>query len=355
MFSDVPPSMPAGLLETQAGVVSTGQLTGSDVAIELAKKRVRAGRWQRLHRGVFAVFSGPVNRQAQIWGALLRCGTGATASHVTAAELEALCERIDERVHVTIPAHRRVRGRYEGIVVHHAHRLGQSRHPTKLPQRTRIEATVLDLVDVSETGREVEAWIVAACQTRLTVPTRLAAALAARKKIKWRGMTEAMLLDVAEGAQSMLELEFLRSVERAHRLPRGDRQRRLAARRVIWIDVDYEPFRTRVELDGRLGHEGAGRFRDRRRDNRATVGRTWSLRYGHAEVFGTPCAVAAEVSLVLRERGWAGTAVPCGPGCGLPSASPVIIGSSVLGRTRRADDHRGAGAGTPCHESHSAA
>jgi hypothetical protein len=319
-FSDAPSSIPAGLLEAQAGIVSAAQLTGSGVSIELAKKRALAGRWQRIHRGVFAVFSGPVNRQAQIWAALLRCGTGATASHVTAAELDGLCERVDERVHVTIPAHRRVRGRYEGIVVHHAHRLGRSRHPTRLPRRTRIEATVLDLVDVSDTAREVEAWIVAACQKRLTTPTRLGGALAERKKITWRGMAEAMLLDVAHGAQSMLELQFLRSVERAHRLPRGDRQRRVAMRRVIWIDVDYEPFRTRVELDGRLGHEGEGQFRDRRRDNRATVGRTWSLRYGHAEVFGDPCAVAAEVSLVLRERGWAGTATACGPYCSLTRA-----------------------------------
>ena len=186
-FSDVPSSIPASLLETQAVIVSAAQLTGSGVSIELAKKRARAGRWQRIHRGVFAVFSGPVNRQAQVWAALLRCGTGATASHVTAAELEALCERVDERVHVTIPAHRRVRGRYEGIVVHHAHRLGRSRHPTRLPRRTRVEATVLDLVDVSETAREVEAWIVAACQKRLTTPTRLGGALAERKKITWRG------------------------------------------------------------------------------------------------------------------------------------------------------------------------
>jgi predicted transcriptional regulator of viral defense system len=313
-FSDVPSSIPAGLLETQAGIVSVVQLSASGVSIELAKKRAMAGRWQRIHRGVFAVFSGPVNRPAQVWAALLRCGTGATASHVTAAELDALCERVDERIHVTIPAHRRVRGRYEGIVVHHAHRLGRSRHPTRLPRRTRIEATVLDLVDVSETAREVEAWIVAACQKRLTTPTRLGAALAERKKITWRAMAEAMLLDVAHGAQ------FLRSVERAHRLPRGDRQRRVAMRRVIWIDVDYLPFRTRVELDGRLGHEGEGQIRDRRRDNRATVGRTWSLRYGHAEVFGDPCAVAAEVSLVLRERGWAGTAAACGTDCGLTRA-----------------------------------
>jgi hypothetical protein len=135
-------------------------------------------------------------------------------------------------------------------------------------------------------------------------------------------MVEAMLVDVAVGAQSPLELVYLRDVERAHGLPRGDRQVRVAGRRVIWIDVDYDGFATRVELDGRLGHQGEGRFRDRRRDNRAVVGGIWSLRYGFAETFGSPCEVAIEVALVLRERGWAGWPRPCGPACPLEGGLP---------------------------------
>ena len=82
-----------------------------------------------------------------------------------------------------------------------------------------------------------------------------------------------MLVDVAEGAQSPLELTYLRDVERAHGLPTGSRQVRVAGRRVIWVDVDYEEYSTRVELDGRLGHQGEGRFRDRRRDNGAVMAR----------------------------------------------------------------------------------
>jgi hypothetical protein len=69
-------------------------------------------------------------------------------------------------------------------------------------------------------------------------------------------MLEASLLDVAEGARSPLELAFLRNVERAHGLPRSERQLRWGGRRVIWIDVDHLLFRTRVELDGQLGHQG---------------------------------------------------------------------------------------------------
>ncbi|MGH8776070.1 MAG: hypothetical protein ACRDWI_13190 [Jiangellaceae bacterium] len=296
------PAWPRGLIELieiQHGVVSVNQLVDWSVGVDLAQARAASGRWQRPHRGVYATFSGGLDRPA---------------------ELDGLTDVVDENVHVTVPAHRRVRGRYAGIVVHYARRLDESRRPGTSPPRTRIVDTVLDLVDTARTARAAEAWIATACQKRLTTPDRLAESLMRRKKIGWRAMAEAMLLDVAEGAHSMLELAFLRSVERAHGLPRGDRQRRRTGRRVIWIDVDYEPYQTRAELDGRLGHDGDGRFRDRRRDNRATVDGAWSLRYGHAEVFGTPCSVAAELALVLRDRGWTGRARPCGDGCAVTAA-----------------------------------
>ncbi len=203
------------------------------------------------------------------------------------------------------------------MVIHYAHRLAETRHPSKNPPRTRIDDTVLDLTDTSHSPRAVAGWVTQACQKRLTTPERLAAALARRKKIKWRPMLEAMLIDVAEGAQSPLELKYLRAVEQAHGLPKGTRQRRNSFARVIWIDVHYGEFRTVVELDGRVGHEGDGQFRDRRRDNRSTRQGLWTLRYGHAETFGTPCDVAAEVAGVLHKQGWRGAPRPCSSGCPL--------------------------------------
>jgi hypothetical protein len=41
-----------------------------------------------------------------------------------------------------------------------------------------------------------------------------------------------------------------------------------------------------VELDGRIGHEAEGRFRDMERDNATTVDRLDGLRYGWGRVFG---------------------------------------------------------------------
>jgi hypothetical protein len=38
------------------------------------RTRVRSGRWQRLHRGVYVAFSGDPARETVLWAALLRPG-----------------------------------------------------------------------------------------------------------------------------------------------------------------------------------------------------------------------------------------------------------------------------------------
>jgi len=79
--------------------------------------------------------------------------------------------------------------------------------------------------------------------------------------------------------------------------------------------VRYDPFRLVVELDGRVGHEGMGRFRDMRRDNGSTVAGDATLRYGWADVVGRRCQVAGQVGSVLTARGWTGRLRRC-PQCG---------------------------------------
>lgn len=305
------------LSATQAGLVTRTQVLDCGLRPKFIAAQLSAGRWQRVHVGVFATFTGPLSDDARIWAAILRAGPGAVASHQTAAFLDGLADSLDETIHVTVAADRHVRSRIKGVRVHYAHRLDSSRHPAKSTPRTRVEDTVLDLVDVTRSAADVESWVTRAIQRRRTNPTRLAESLTGRKKIRWRAMLESMLVDVASGAETPLELRYLRAVERAHGLPTGDRQVRVAGARVVWVDVDLDAFDLRIELDGRLGHVEEGAFRDRRRDNRATLGGKATLRYGHADVFGDPCSVAGEVSDVLRARGWTGKARPCGPNCPL--------------------------------------
>ncbi len=108
--------------------------------------------------------------------------------------------------------------------------------------------------------------------------------------------------------RSPIEQDYLHKVERAHDLPIGRRQ---VSRRNTEVDVLYVEFGLVVELDGRIGHTGMGRFRDMRRDNASTSDGLATLRYGKADVFGSPCEVAEQVGLNLVRRGWSGPRTRC--------------------------------------------
>ncbi|MFD2080583.1 DUF559 domain-containing protein [Actinopolymorpha cephalotaxi] len=278
------------------------------------RARVKSGRWQRLYPRVYLTHGGPAQRPTSQWAALLYAGTDALLSHGTAAELWGLRDEpvgADAPVDVTVSWDRRVRPQ-PGLRLRYSTRVTAIRHPSRLPPRTRVEDTVLDLAATAEQFPEVVGLVCSACQRRLTTPARLLAALAARPNAPWRAPLRTMLAEVEKGAQSPLELAYLRTVERAHGLPRGTRQAHRRTNSISqWVDVCYDEYLLVVELDGRLGHVGDGAFRDRRRDNHAAETGYWTLRYGWAETIGRPCEVAEQIARVLRLRGWRGRVRAC--------------------------------------------
>ena len=82
--------------------VGGGHKAAALATVEAARARVDSGRWQRVHRGVFATFSGPLTRSATIWAAWLSCGATSAISHATAAELAGLTDEVRAEVHVTV-------------------------------------------------------------------------------------------------------------------------------------------------------------------------------------------------------------------------------------------------------------
>ena len=98
------------------------------------------------------------------------------------------------------------------------------------PPRTTIEDTVLDLIDDPDADPQaVVHWLTTAVQTRRTTPKRILKAASSRRFLRHRRLLENLALDVAAGARSPLELDFLRLVERATRPPRGSGRRPVAA------------------------------------------------------------------------------------------------------------------------------
>jgi len=326
----------ADVLDRQEGVLTREQALRAGLSRGLIEGRLGSGRWQRLHKGVFATFSGPVPRAARLWGAVLRAGDDAVLSHHTAAEAWNLTDQSSPSIHVSVP---RQAGSLiiPGLILHYSSRLPGARHPARLPPQTTLEETVLDLADASPTAEDAVAWAIKACQRRLSTPDRITAALASRNRARWRRDLTDAITEVTIGVHSPLELRYLRDVERRHGLPRGDRQAvttRRGARQ--YTDVRYTQYGVVVELDGVMAHPAEARKYDSRRDNENTLGGFQTLRYGWVPVAYHACAVAREVADLLRHRGWQGTPRPCAKGCSattLKIRPPYGVKSPALSRT----------------------
>lgn len=297
------------LAQLQDGVVSREQALGHGLAVSAITRLVRDGFWNRITRGIY--LTAPV---APSWLALAWCGVFLGGDHArvggrAAAHLHGLLPEAPAQIEVLLPA-AVATPRVAGPWYFHRERPGirQSRSPGA-PPRLSIEDTVLDLVcDPDCDARSAANWLTMAVQSRRTTPQRVLRAAEDRHFLPPRELVRKVLADTLAGARSPIELDYLNLVERAHGIPTGRRQ---ASHRGTEVDVLYEEFGLVVELDGRLGHEGMGRFRDMRRDNVSTTDGLATLRYGKADVFGVPCEVAQEVDHNLMRRGWQGPGHPC--------------------------------------------
>lgn len=313
------PSELGWLAEQQAGVLTRAQARIRGLSRSAVHRRVAKGSWRRVHPGVYTTWPGPPSVLTKVWAALLYAGEGAMASHATAAWLDGFAAE-PAVIDITIPGGRRVRPR-PGVRIHRSAAAERRRHPSKLPPRTRLEDTVIDLAELAAHIDDVMAIVSRVCRQRLTTADRIAATAASRTKIRRRHELAAILSDVADGTQAVLEHRYLTRVERAHGLPAGTRQ--LVVRRgarTEYKDVGYDQYGLIVELDGPVGHsDDVDRLRDMRRDNADLLAGWIVLRFGFSDVTRRPCAVAEQVCLALTQRGWNGSPRRCGPSCELPT------------------------------------
>lgn len=311
------------LLEFQHGAIARWQVAPSGPDLAAFHTVLRSGRWQQLYRGVYASFTGDPPRECLLWAAVLRAGPGAVLSHHTAAELDHLTDRPSAALHVTVAHLHQIavpeQERSElapPVVLHRSRRIDQARHPARTPPRTRIEETVLDLTQAAASFDQAFGWLSAGCGRRLVTPQRLAAAVAARPRLRWRREILAAVATVAEGVHSNLEYRYVRDVERPHGLPTARRQARTSRQgRSQYFDNLYQPFGVAVELDGVAAHPAEDRWQDIHRDNRDARAGIITLRYSWTDVTSRRCEVAAEVAAVLCLRGWPGPVRPCSPAC----------------------------------------
>lgn len=184
------------------------------------------------------------------------------------------------------------------------------------PPRTRPTQTVLDLV-AEVSADEAVSLLAEAIGRRGVRPRELLQLLEHTSRHPHRRLLSELVLDVAAGAQSPLEVRHVRDVERAHRLPQARRQASPVGRGRC--DGWYEQYDVLVELDGRAYHSGVSALADMDRDAEHLLAGLVTLRFGWRHVVGDPCRVAAQVAGVLQRRGWSGTLRRC------PRCKPRIV------------------------------
>jgi hypothetical protein len=212
------------IAEEQGGLVCRRQLLELGLTRTQAATNVDNGRWQRVHPGVYATFTGTLDPVQHVWAALLHAGRGAVACCSTALWLFRVLDEQPDPLHVSIPEARRVEP-VPGVRLHRRRALNRPEtpvHPAAVPPRIRIEESLLDECAV-RCEADVVGLVLRATQRRRTTPGRIAGALSTRAYQPKRSLIRDVLAEAEAGVASPLELHYRRRVEVAHRLPVGRR------------------------------------------------------------------------------------------------------------------------------------
>ena len=310
----------ARLLTEQSGVVTRRQLIGLGCRENDLRRLIRRRELVVVHPGVYVDHTGPLTRLQRQWAAVLFHWPAALHREDALAAhgltRDSARDRDTGPVHVLVPESQR-RGPAPGTVVERVRGAAAWTVWHRRPPRARLEFALLKVAaDRDEAG--AVAVLADAVQQGRTTAARLTGTLEALVRLPHRRVLLAVLADVAADTHLVLERRYLVLVERAHGLPRGERQRRVVlAGSTTYTDVRYPAQEMELELDGAFGHQDTeDRWADLSRDLGTAARGAIALRAGWAQVL-EPCRLAGLEGTVLRHRGWQGAPVPCGDGCDL--------------------------------------
>jgi hypothetical protein len=303
----------AGMLDGTDSVLDTATVLTCLTVGEL-RWRVTSGRWQQPFKGAIVAHNGPLTDQQTLRLALLRTGPRAVLAGLTAARLHGLTGFGDKvplaqgPIHVIHPSHR-LPAEQSGLnlVVHLVADLDPGDvHPARQPSRTRISRSLVDAAAWMPTERGTMAILAAGVQQGLAPARGLRAVLDSRPRLRRRRLMAAALGDIEGGAEALSELDFLRLVVRAFKLPEPDCQvpRRDDRGRRRWLDVTWENWKVVAEIDGAQHEEPLQRWDDMDRDIDLQVnGGYIVLRIPAWVVRRHPAHVARRIREALRRHG----------------------------------------------------
>lgn len=217
--------------------------------------RLMSGLLVPVHQGVFRQAGAPVTAEQAVLAACMAAGSGAVASHGSAAVLWALRGAVAPTPEITVPGTRRPDLR--GVVVHRTDRLDEIdvsrrlRIPVTTPARTLLDLGAVAPVEVVEPALE-DALMrrLVTFQLLLNTLERLGGS-GRRGAATLRALVEERDPATAP-TESMMEDLLFRTLRRGG-LPEPVRQYEVAG---VRLDGAYPPFRLGLEADSRVWHGG---------------------------------------------------------------------------------------------------
>lgn len=296
----------------QCQVISRRQLLELGMTDNDIERLVRRRRLFVARRGVYIGHNGPMTPAQREWVAILSCWPSALCHE------SALPGREPREVHLAVSL-RRTLDPGPGIVLHRMSDLDGRIDWRANPPRQRTEHAVIDVMAERIRAEDVAgayAALTEACFRR-THPDRVLRVLERRARVHGRALIRGMLTDLRDGACSVLERGYLRDVERAHGLPRGERQvASTATGGLTKQDVRYKTYGLVVELNGRAVHDNTETWdADARRDLAELVtSDAVTARMTYGLVFREGCQTARRLETYFRRKGWTGAFLLC-PRC----------------------------------------
>jgi very-short-patch-repair endonuclease len=299
------------LTDEQSGVLTSAQAVGA-----LGRGRVRglvaSGTWRSICRGVILTHNGRLDRDQQLWVAVLAAGEGAVLGGAAAAAEGGVRGLRVESLSVLVPAGRNasacvprfpvdmpeVRIRRSRILPEDHRQIGR-------PPRTTVARSVVDAAAWARTDDEARVVLAAACQQRLVTPARVEAALSVLPRVRRRELIRTTLVDIAGGAQALSEIDFLQLCRR-HRLPLPDQQEQRwdSSGRSRYLDAYWRQWHLHVEIDGAHHMDVRQWADDMLRQNEVWIGGDRILRFPAWLVRSRPADVAKQVRRALNAAGW---------------------------------------------------
>lgn len=251
----------------QRGRVSRGQLLAAGIPEGAIVRRLRNGRLEREHRGVYRLpHTAEVPLGAET-GALLACGEGAVLSHHSAATLWALRPGTARPIHVTIPGERGCPAP-AGVKVHRCVTMAPT--DVRLLHGLPVTAAARTILDVAAnlTDRDVERLLDEALFVRrIATPAEVRDVLARAGNHPGRARLARAAANHAHSTQTDSRIEErMFGLIRAAGLPEPRLQAAVLGYR---LDFFWPELRLAVEVDAYGTHGSPARFEaDRRRDAR---------------------------------------------------------------------------------------